>query len=151
MAGERHSQLSKRAGTVGYLGGGTVLNLGGERRARPNRVPGQDPVLPDAQQTVQEWFNKSAFTTGFSPAPRAFGNSGVGIMRGPGFASIDWTLAKNFHLAEKRYFQFRTEFFNAFNRANFQPPDVRAENSGFGRILLAGNARIIQFALKFYY
>ena len=138
-------------GLSATLGGGTVLNLGGERRARPNRVPSQDPVLPDAQQTVQEWFNKSAFTTGFSPAPQAFGNSGVGIMRGPGFASMDWTLAKNFHLAEKRYFQFRTEFFNAFNRANFQPPDVRAENSGFGRILLAGNARIIQFALKFYY
>ena len=32
----------------------------------------------------------------FSPSPQAFGNAGVGIMRGPGVANFDFTLAKNF-------------------------------------------------------
>jgi hypothetical protein len=100
---------------------------------------------------VEKWFNTAAFTTAFSPSPQAFGNSGVGIMRGPGFASVDLTLAKNFSVSENNYFQFRTEFFNAFNRANFDPPDVRAESTGFGQILSARNARIIQFALKYYF
>jgi hypothetical protein len=128
------------------LGGSTVLNLGGERRARPNLVG--DPELPDSQRTVQRWFNTKAFAQ-FSPSPQAFGNAGVGIMRGPGFASFDFTLGKSFRIDEARQVQFRAEVFNAFNRANFNPPDIRAESSGFGQILSAGNARIMQFGLKF--
>ena len=84
-------------------------------------------------------------------APQAFGNAGVGIMRGPGLANFDFSIAKNVHLDENRYFQFRTELFNAFNRANFGPPDIRREAATFGRILTAGNGRIIQFALKVYF
>ncbi len=130
------------------LGGSTVLNLGGERRARPNLVG--NPVLPESQQTVERWFNTKAFAP-FSPSPQAFGNAGVGIMRGPGFVSFDFTLGKDFRLDETRRIQFRWEVFNAFNRANFNPPDIRAESSGFGRILSAGKARIMQFALKLYF
>ena len=130
------------------LGGSTVLNLGGERRARPNLVG--NPVLPSSERTINRWFNTDAFAA-FSPSPQAFGNAGVGIMRGPGVANFDFTLAKNFTVNERRYFQFRTELFNAFNRANFGPPNIARESSGFGRILSAGNARIIQFGLKFYF
>jgi hypothetical protein len=130
------------------LGGASVLNLGGERRARPNLVG--DPELPSSQRTIQRWFNTDAFAV-FSPAPQAFGNAGVGIMRGPGFANFDFTLAKDFHLDAERRIQFRTEIFNAFNRANFGPPNIARDSSGFGQILTAGNARIVQFGLKFYF
>jgi hypothetical protein len=130
------------------LGGASVLNLGGERRARPNLVG--DPELPSSQRTIQRWFNTDAFAA-FSPAPQAFGNAGVGIMRGPGFANFDFTLAKDFHLDAERRIQFRTEIFNAFNRANFGPPNIARDSSGFGQILTAGNARIVQFGLKFYF
>jgi hypothetical protein len=130
------------------LGGSSVLNLGGERRARPNLVG--NPVLPESERTVARWFNTKAFSA-FTPSPQAFGNAGVGIMRGPGFASFDFTLGKDFRIDETRRIQFRWEVFNALNRANFNPPDIRAENSGFGQILSAQNARIMQFALKFYF
>jgi len=130
------------------LGGSTVLNLGGERRARPNLVG--DPELPESERSVARWFNTDAFAA-FSPAPQAFGNAGVGIMRGPGLANFDFTLAKNFQINARRYVQFRTEFFNAFNHPNFGPPNIARESSGFGRILTAGNARIIQFGVKFYF
>jgi hypothetical protein len=130
------------------LGGSTVLNLGGERRARPNLVG--DPVLPESERTLTRWFNTDAFAA-FSPAPQAFGNAGVGIMRGPGLANFDFTFAKNFPISERRYVQFRTELFNAFNHPNFGPPNIARESSGFGQILTAGNARIIQFGLKFYF
>ncbi len=135
-------------GLTATVGGATVLNLGGERRARPNLVG--NPVLPKSRRSIQRWFNTDAFAF-YNPAPQAFGNAGVGIMRGPGLVNFDFTLAKNFYLTERRYFQFRTELFNAFNRANFGPPDIRRESSGFGRILTAGNARIIQFGLKLYF
>jgi hypothetical protein len=131
------------------LGGASVLNLGGERRARPNLVG--DPELPESERTIQRWFNTDAFAPAFSPAPQAFGNAGVGIMRGPGYANFDFTLAKDFRLDTERRVQFRTEIFNAFNRANFGPPNIARDSSGFGQILTAGNARIVQFGLKFYF
>ncbi len=130
------------------LAGSTVLNIGGERRARPNLVG--DPVLPASERTINRWFNTDAFAA-FAPGTQAFGNAGVGIMRGPGFANFDFTLAKNFTVGDRRSFQFRTEVFNAFNRANFGPPNIARDSTGFGQILSAGNARIVQFALKFYF
>jgi hypothetical protein len=130
------------------LGGSTVLNLGGERRARPNLFG--DPELPDSERTLERWFNTDAFAA-FSPAPQAFGNAGVGIMRGPGMINFDFLLAKNFPLDDRRSFQFRIELFNAFNNSNFGPPNIMRDSSGFGQILTAGAARIIQFGLKFYF
>ena len=115
-----------------------MLNIGGERRARPNLVG--DPELPESERTVARWFNTDAFAA-FSPAPQAFGNAGVGIMRGPGMSNFDFTLAKDFAAGERRRFQFRTEVFNAFNHANFGPPNIARESSGFGQILTAAQRR----------
>jgi hypothetical protein len=130
------------------LSGATVLNLGSDRVGRPNLVG--DPVLPASQQTVERWFNTDAFTIP-GPPPQAFGNSGVGIMRGPRLAQFDFSIAKKIYVDDSRYFQFRTELFNAFNHPAFGPPDIRRESTTFGRILSAGNARIIQLGLKLYY
>jgi hypothetical protein len=136
-------------GLTATLGGASVLNIGGERRARPNLIG--DPVLPESERTLNRWFNTAAFSPAFVPAQQAFGTAGVGIMRGPGYINFDFTFAKNFHISERRYFQFRTELFNAFNRANFGPPNIARDSSGFGQILTASNARIVQFGLKFYF
>jgi len=130
------------------LGGSTVLNLGSDRVARPNLVG--NPSLPRSQRTVERWFNTDAVTLP-GPAPQAFGDSGVGIMRGPGLATFDYSIAKKISVDEDRYFQFRTELFNAFNHPNFGPPALRRNASTFGRILSARDARIIQFGLKFYF
>ena len=130
------------------LGGGSVLSLGSDRVVRPNLVG--DPELPRSERSVERWFNTDAFAV-LSPAPQAFGNAGVGIMRGPGLASFDLSVAKKVLLDDSRYLQFRTEFFNAFNHPNFGPPDIRREASTFGRILTAGNGRIVQFGLKLYF
>jgi Carboxypeptidase regulatory-like domain/TonB dependent receptor-like, beta-barrel len=136
-------------GLTATLGGSSVLNIGGERRARPNLIG--NPVLPESQRKVERWFNTDAFQPSFNPALQAFGNAGVGIMRGPGYVNFDFTFAKNFYITERIRTQFRTEFFNAFNRANFGPPNIARESSGFGQILSASNARIIQFGLKLYF
>jgi hypothetical protein len=129
------------------LGGANVVNHGGERRARPNLVG--EPELSESQRTLARWFNTDAFAA--FAVPQAFGNAGVGIMRGPGLANFDFTFAKNFQVTDRRYFQFRTEIFNAFNHPNFGPPNIARDSSGFGQILSAAPARIIQFGLKFYF
>ncbi len=69
-------------GLTATLGGASVLNIGGERRARPNLIG--DPVLPESERTLERWFNTAAFSPAFVPAPQAFGTAGVGIMRGTG-------------------------------------------------------------------
>jgi hypothetical protein len=130
------------------LGGSSVLNLGGERRARPNLVG--DPELSESERTLNRWFNTDAFAA-FSPAPQAFGNAGVGIMRGPGLANFDFMFAKNFSVNDRRSVQFRAELFNAFNHPNFGPPNIARDSSGFGQILSAASGRIIQFGAKFYF
>src|SRR5881628_908226 len=76
----------------------------------------------------------------FIPAPQAFGPAGVGIMRGPNYVDFDFNAAKRFRIDEQRSLQFRTEFFNAFNHANFNPPDIPADATTLGQILSAQNA-----------
>jgi len=44
--------------------------------------------------------------------------------------------------------QFRAEYFNVFNRANFNDPKVSLGGSGFGQILSAQDPRIGQLSLK---
>jgi hypothetical protein len=72
-------------------------------------------------------------------------------MRGPGMTSFDFSLSKNFPVGGSRSLQFRVELFNAFNNVNFGPPNIARDSSGFGQILTAGAARIVQFGLKFYF
>jgi hypothetical protein len=129
-----------------------VTNIGGERRSRPNRVA--DGSLPDDRRSVDQWFDTGAFvpTTatvgarGFVPN-QIFGNSGVGILRGPGLTNLDFNLSKDFAIVAKVPAQFRAEFFNALNHANFGVPGVTI-GAGFGQIVNTADARIIQFALK---
>ena len=131
-----------------------LLGIGGERRSRPNRIG--NGALPEDQRTVDRYLDASAFSVlqvnpalpGFVPN-QAFGNSGVGIVRGPGMVNLDFNLAKTFRITEKHLLQFRTEFFNTFNHPNFGVPGVNLDAS-FGQITaLATEPRIIQFALKY--
>ena len=129
-----------------------VTNIGGERRSRPNRIA--DGNLPSDQRTVDRWFDTSAFVpttatpgaVGFVPNT-IFGNSGVGIVRGPHYVNLDFNVAKTFAITERVNTQLRGEFFNALNHSNFGVPGVTT-GAGFGQIVSAYDARIIQIALK---
>jgi hypothetical protein len=131
-----------------------LLNLGGERRSRPNRVANGN--LSSGEQTVDRFFDTGAFVVlqtnpalaGFVPN-QAFGNSGPGVIRGPNLINVDFNLSKTFQITERNSLQFRAEFFNAFNRANFGVPGITV-GAGFGQIVsTATEARIIQFGLKY--
>jgi hypothetical protein len=83
-----------------------------------------------------------------------FGNSGVGILLGPGQFNFDASAIKTTRVGgirEDATLQFRAEFFNIFNHAQFANPvstDISKPN--FGWITGSSvNPRLIQFALKF--
>ncbi len=56
------------------------------------------------------------------PALGSFGNTGVGTEGAPSFFNMDTSLRKQFPVAEKRYIEFRGEFFNLLNHVSFGPP-----------------------------
>jgi hypothetical protein len=81
----------------------------------------------------------------------AFGNSRMGILRGPAQYNTDLSIIKLFPVTERTNVEFRTEFFNAFNHPIFIDPDNTVSDgpSSFGHITtMAANPRIMQFALK---
>jgi hypothetical protein len=89
------------------------------------------------------------------------GSLGRNVLRSPGVASLDATLGKTTKLkwlGEAGGLEFRAEFYNLLNRANFSPPATSALTvfgrtgslqSGVGQITTTRfNSRQIQFALR---
>lgn len=100
------------------------------------------------------YFNAGAFcappTGGIYGNGTGWGNSGVGIVRGPGQFNWDISLIKNTPIREGHSLQFRTEFYNAFNTPQFANPDTGLRNATFGQINATSvNPRIIQFGFKY--
>jgi hypothetical protein len=70
-----------------------------------------------------QWFNPAAFLQ--PPANSGFyGNLGRDTLIGPGLATWDLSLLKEGHIRETLGLQFRAEFFNVLNRANFNTPNA---------------------------
>lgn len=114
---------------------------------RPN-VNG-NPVLSSdrsTQERLLRYFNTSVFSAN---ALGTFGNAGRNILIAPGLLSADTSLSKAFRLFEGHSLQFRAEAFNVLNHSNFGAPNVTFNTANFGRILSAGDSRIIQLALKY--
>jgi hypothetical protein len=62
---------------------------------------------------------------------------------------VDFSAFKDIPFTERWRMQFRTEFFNLFNHANFGNPNVNLDSPDYGTIRSTTvNARLIQFALK---
>jgi hypothetical protein len=82
-----------------------------------------------------------------------FGTDGAvarNTVRGDGFVNIDLALNKDFRLSDNQGLEFRAEFFNLLNRANFGLPIRTLGAPGFGSAVdTIGPARLIQFALKY--
>lgn len=78
-----------------------------------------------------------------------FGNFGRNVLRGPGF--VNWQLAafKRTKITERQNLEFRAEFFNLFNQAQFINPIGDIGSTNFGRILETEDPRIIQFSLRY--
>jgi hypothetical protein len=101
--------------------------------------------------TCIPWLNTSYFAL---PAIGTFGNVGKGAFRGPNRTSFDMGMIKNFYpfrTHESLRFQLRGEFFNIFNHTLLNDPTLSRNSGNFGGIYGAGDPRIIQLALKFYF
>jgi len=107
------------------------------------------------------YFNRAAFTTipviGGNGTPgtggAGWGDSGIAPILGPGQFNFDVSVSKVTPLrgiSESSQLQFRAEFFNMFNHAQFNNPAANFAVPNFGQITSASvNPRLIQLALKY--
>jgi hypothetical protein len=108
-------------------------------------------------RVLGQYLNPEAFTSapeapnGTSSFDTDFGNSGVGLVRGPGQRNIDMSLERTIPVTESNSVVLRAEFFNLTNTANFGNPNNTVSNGpAFGVITsTSSNPRIIQLALKY--
>ena len=97
----------------------TVCDGAGQSLQAPRTVERPNIVCDgntNASGPDDTWFDINCFQ--HAPAGQ-FGNSGVGILRGPSFWNWDLGISKNFYLDDKRYLLFTAEAFNVLNHPNF--------------------------------
>jgi hypothetical protein len=130
--------------TLGAVGSGSL---------RPNNNGHSAAKSGSAESRLNSYFDTSVFS---QPAPFQFGNTARTLpdVRAPGIVDFDLSGVKNTKIRERYTIQFRAEFFNAFNHANFGLPNVTFGSPAFGTISsinASAPARIIQLALKLYF
>jgi hypothetical protein len=101
---------------------------------------------PYGDRSLTNWLNPAAFA---QPALGTFGTSGRNAYDGPGRRVINLALVRSFRLATAHRLEARVEAFNALNWYQWGNPVTNFNNANFGRILTAGEPRIMQFAVKY--
>ena len=95
-----------------------------------------------------QYLNPSQFS---DPTLGTFATTRRSICCGPGLDQWDVTFSKRIAMTETKYFQFRADIFNLFNKTLFVNPDGNFSDTTFGLIQQAKDPRLVQFALKFYF
>lgn len=106
---------------------------------------------------LNNYFNASCFKTptiiGADGIGTGFGNSGTGLVDGPGQANLDVAVSKSIALrrpVENSAIELRAEFYNALNHPQFANPDSNFTSPTFGVISSTSvNPRVGQLAVKF--
>jgi TonB dependent receptor/Carboxypeptidase regulatory-like domain len=139
--------------TIAYTNANNVFGISEDRA----ELSGQCTHSQFVTGGLDSYFNKSCFTNppiiGADGIGRGFGNSGTGIVDGPGQANLDLAISKTLMLnwpMEKSSLQIRAEFFNALNHPQFSNPDANFSSPTFGVIgSTSVNPRVGQLALRF--
>jgi hypothetical protein len=114
-------------------------------------APGAPVCMPVANVVFDpNIFDNTDTTAGGTVPLGGIGNSPRTICCGPGIVNFDISFLKATHLTERVKMEFRAEFFNLFNHAQFLgvQGDI-SQGTQFGRVTRARDPRQIQFALKF--
>ena len=128
-------------------------NRSGDGDTRDPDRPDLNPAFtgPVILGNPNQWFNPNAFVL---PTPGTYGDLGRGVYTGPGLAECDLSAFKDTRFSERANLEFRAEFFNIFNRANFNTPNAivfsGTSYSGSAGLITstATTSRQIQFGLK---
>lgn len=96
-----------------------INSVNGGNEDRPNVVAGSNMCANTGNPN--EWFNPDVYSL---PAADTWGNVGRNTGCGPPLHDLDTSLIKQTKITERVGLEFRAEFFNIFNIANFQTPGL---------------------------
>ncbi|RRA49582.1 carboxypeptidase regulatory-like domain-containing protein [Acidipila sp. EB88] len=147
QAGDPFACVASTTSATGCVAGTYPGGLG---IATPNAdiAPRPDQVAPvHMTKTQGQWFS----TASFAKAVGHFGTERTGSFLGPGIENWDLGAMKNVDFKERYRFQFRGEFFNAFNHANFDDVDTNLNDASFGQVTTTHLPRRIQLGAKLYF
>ncbi|HKP36141.1 MAG TPA: hypothetical protein VJT71_04730, partial [Pyrinomonadaceae bacterium] len=141
-------------------------NLDGVSSDRPNIVSSIGPIVGSSPRAFLNgaFGDPNALGSIFQPAAaNTHGNLGRNTFRGPGYETFDISLLKAFRIpwftSEGSKIEFRSEFFNIFNRVNLRAPSAGlgtysaatglwSNRANFGKSTSSFDARQIQFGIK---
>lgn len=84
-----------------------------------------------------------------NPALRTYGTLGRNAIRGPSRVNFDLAIGKTTtFFGDRLRTEFRAEFFNLPNLAQFNNPILAIDSPLFGQVTTTGDPRIMQFALR---
>jgi len=129
---------------------GVSFNTGGNSNNwnRPDQVSGCNAYNANHGLLGQpQWINPTCFV---AATPGELGNAARVPVVGPDFVNTDFSVIKQFALPrEGMGLNFRAEFFNLFNHAQFGSPVADINANGFGSVdSTVNNPRLVQLALK---
>jgi Carboxypeptidase regulatory-like domain len=120
---------------------------------------------PSATRESHQYVDSNCFA-----APTVVGQNGptnLPVSYGPGFFDSDLAVFKNFSMSESRKLQFRVQAYNFLNHPLYSFPNgsnltlqfvqdpvsqqITQSNSNFGKSTQKQGARIMEFAVKFYF
>jgi hypothetical protein len=121
--------------------------VGGGFYDRPNApAAGTIPSAFSQQDFLNGLFPASAFP---KPAPGQNGTLGRNTFRGPGYITLDTSIARSLKLSESTSVQLRLEAFNALNNVNLYLPTADLSLPIFGKSTQAFDPRNVQISLRF--
>jgi hypothetical protein len=131
---------SANSSRVSFNAGGNGNNFN-----RPDQVAGCSPYA--ANHSKLQWINSACFV---APPAGQLGDAARVPVYGPDFINTDFSVIKQFALPwENMGLNFRAEFFNLFNHAQFGMPVNDINALGFGSVnSTVNNPRLVQFGLK---
>ena len=116
--------------------------------------PGE-PNIAKPFRTTNPRGAKNLFFDPSTFQPQALGTIGSAprsVCCGPGINNFDVGVQKETQIAERARLEFRSEFFDAMNHAQFMAPDGNiSDGADFGRVMQARDPRLVQFALKLFF
>lgn len=112
---------------------------------RPDRI-GTPNTGIDPKTNRFAFLDPKAFRV---PALNTAGNAARNVAYGPHAFTTNISLVKRFKTFEGQALDLRLEAFNAFNTVNFGNPASTFGSSNFGSITSAGDARIVQAAIRY--
>ncbi|MBT9332141.1 TonB-dependent receptor [Acidipila sp. 4G-K13] len=130
--------------TPSYAAATEDVARGSTGSLRPDRVSGQRIA---GEGSLQNWFNRDAFTT---PAA-TYGTASRFSIDSPGKVSVDMSASKTMRFADTKTFEIRATADNVFNTVQYSGVDTTVGSASYGQVTSAGSMRTFSFNARFRY